>query len=118
MRAKDAIGAYGERVAADFLRNAGLTVLERNWRCPAGEIDLIAADGDVLVFCEVKTRSGLRFGHPAEAVVGAKAARIRRLAAQWLATHESRWAEIRFDVISVLRQPRGAASITHLRGAF
>lgn len=118
MRAKDAVGAYGERIAADFLRDAGLTVLERNWRCSDGEIDLIAADGDVLVFCEVKTRSGLAFGHPAEAVVGVKAARIRRLATRWLATHQSQWAEIRFDVISVLRQPRGAASITHLRGAF
>lgn len=118
MRAKDAVGAYGERVAADFLRDAGLTLLERNWRCPDGEIDLIAADGDVLVFCEVKTRSGLGFGYPAEAVVGAKAARIRRLATRWLATHESHWAEIRFDVISVLRQSRGAGSVTHLRGAF
>lgn len=118
MRAKDAVGAYGERVAADFLRDAGLTVLERNWRCSDGEIDVIATDGDVLVFCEVKTRSGLGFGHPAEAVVGAKAARIRRLATRWLAAHESHWAEIRFDVISVLRQPRGAASVTHLRGAF
>jgi putative endonuclease len=118
MRAKDAVGKYGERVAADFLRDAGFTVLERNWRCSDGEIDLIAADGDVLVFCEVKTRSGLAFGHPAEAVVGVKAARIRRLATRWLAMHESHWAEIRFDVISVLRQPRGAASVTHLRGAF
>jgi putative endonuclease len=118
MRAKDAIGAYGERLAADYLVQAGMTVLQRNWRCSDGEIDLIATDGDVLVFCEVKTRSGLGFGHPAEAVVGVKAARLRRLAARWLAGQESHWPEVRFDVIGVLRQPRGAPSVTHLRGAF
>jgi putative endonuclease len=118
MRAKDAVGAYGERLAAAHLEQVGMTVVERNWRCSDGEVDLIATDGDVLVFCEVKTRSSLAYGHPAEAVVGAKAARIRRLAARWLAEHGSRWPEVRFDVVAVLCQPRGAASVTHLRGAF
>lgn len=118
MRAKDAVGAYGERLAATHLEQSGMTVVERNWRCSDGEIDLIATDGDVLVFCEVKTRSSLAYGHPAEAVVGAKAARLRRLAARWLAEHGSGWPEVRFDVVAVLRQPRGASSVTHLRGAF
>lgn len=68
MRAKDAVGAYGERVAERFLQEAGLTVLDRNWRCSAGELDLVLTDGPALVFCEVKTRSGLGYGDPAEAV--------------------------------------------------
>jgi putative endonuclease len=119
MRAKDATGAYGERLAAVYLERVGMTVLERNWRCSDGEIDLIASDGDVIVFCEVKTRSGLAFGHPAEAVVRAKASRLRRLAVRWLAEHDSHWREVRFDVVGVLRPPNGdAPSVTHLRGAF
>ncbi len=118
MRAKDAVGAYGEQVAARHLQDAGFVLLERNWRCSEGEIDLVAADGGVLVICEVKTRSSLAYGDPAEAVVGAKAARLRRLAVRWMAAHDSRWPEVRFDVVTVLRRPRGAAAVRHLRGAF
>lgn len=123
MRAKDAIGRYGERVAERHLVEAGLIILDRNWRCPAGELDLVARDGAVLVFCEVKTRSSTDFGDPAEAVIGRKAARIRGLALRWLAERrdigtESFWPELRFDVVSVLRQRSGAAAVRHLRGAF
>ncbi len=64
MRAKDAVGRYGEEVAARFLLDAGLTVLERNWRCRGGELDIVATDGSALVFVEVKTRSSARFGSP------------------------------------------------------
>jgi putative endonuclease len=123
VRAKDAIGRYGEDVAARHLTDAGLTILDRNWRCRAGELDIIALDSGVLVFCEVKTRSSTQFGDPAEAVIGAKAARIRRLAMAWLAAqresgHGEFWPEMRFDVVSVLRQRQGAAAVEHLRGAF
>lgn len=118
MKRKDALGAYGERLAATHLEQAGLTLLERNWRCSDGEIDLIATDGDAVVFCEVKTRSSVAYGHPAEAVVRAKAARLRRLAARWLAEQDAGWPEVRFDVVAVVRSPRGAATVTHLRGAF
>lgn len=123
MRAKDAIGRYGEDVAARHLTDAGLTILERNWRCRGGELDIIAVDAGVLVFCEVKTRSSTQFGLPAEAVIGAKAARIRRLAMAWLASRREAgggefWPEMRFDVVSVLRQRQGAAAVEHLRGAF
>lgn len=123
MRAKDAVGRYGEEVAARFLLDAGLTVLERNWRCRGGELDIVATDGSALVFVEVKTRSSARFGSPAEAVVGPKAARVRRLALAWLAERRERgedafWPELRFDVISVLRSERGPATVEHLRGAF
>jgi putative endonuclease len=123
MRAKDAIGQYGERVAERHLRDAGLTVVARNWRCADGELDIVATEGDVLVFCEVKTRSATTFGDPAEAVGGAKARRLRRLALRWL--DEQRdfgrtrfWPELRFDVVSVMRRRQGAAEVVHLRGAF
>ena len=65
MRAKDAVGRYGEDVAARHLTEAGLVVLERNWRCREGEIDIVARDGDVLVVCEVKTRRSTTYGTPA-----------------------------------------------------
>jgi putative endonuclease len=68
MRAKDGRGKYGERVAAQHLEAAGFEVLDRNWRCPQGELDIVARDGAALVFVEVKTRSSTKFGEPAEAV--------------------------------------------------
>jgi len=122
MRAKDAIGRYGEDVAVRRLGEDGLTILERNWRCRDGEIDIVGVDGRTLVFCEVKTRSSHLYGAPAEAITKAKAARLRRLALQWLAARreaggEEFWTELRFDVVSVTRSQRGAAVVEHLRGA-
>jgi putative endonuclease len=116
MLAKDGLGRYGEDVAARHLTEAGLAILERNWRCAAGEIDIVARDGDVLVVCEVKTRSGDGFGSPLEAVTSSKAARLRRLAALWLEEHGVRVPEVRFDVVGVSRGRRGPASIDHIRG--
>ena len=117
MRAKDALGRYGEQVAARALTDAGMTVLARNWRCDAGEIDIVARDGDVLVVCEVKTRTSTRFGTPLEAITYAKGARLRRLAARWMAETGVHPAEVRFDVVGVLRPSRGATEIEHVRGA-
>ena len=91
-RVKGAVGRFGEQLAVRHLEAAGLRILDRNWRCAEGEIDIVAADGDTLVVCEVKTRSGTGFGDPAEAVVGAKAARLRRLALRWLAARGARLA--------------------------
>jgi putative endonuclease len=116
--AKDAVGRYGEDVAARHLLEAGFDVLARNWRCSAGEIDIVARDGDVVVICEVKTRSSLTYGLPAEAVTARKAARLRELALWWLREHPAGGSPVRFDVVSVLRSGRGAASVQHLRGAF
>ena len=76
-RERAALGRFGEAVAADHLVASGLTVLARNWRCREGEVDIIALDGDVLVMCEVKTRRGVGFGTPIDAVTPAKAARLR-----------------------------------------
>ena len=117
-RARDAVAAYGERVAARHLVTEGMQILDRNWRCRHGEIDIVARDADSLVFCEVKTRRGAGFGAPVEAVVAAKARRLRRLAAQWLAVNDEHAPEIRFDVIGVVPRRAGAASVEHLRGAF
>ena len=118
-RAKDAVGHYGERVAVAHLIGQGMRLIERNWRCAAGELDAVLRDGDVLVVVEVKTRRGSNFGLPAEAVGRAKMARLRRLAAQWLAEHPTGGGcDVRFDVVSVWPQARGAARVEHLRGAF
>jgi putative endonuclease len=118
-RASNAVGAYGERRAVEYLINeAGMCVLDRNWRCPDGEIDIIARDGRDVVFVEVRTRRGPGFGTPAESVVEQKVDRLRRLAGKWLAASAIRPREVRFDVISVLRPPTGPARIDHVRGAF
>jgi putative endonuclease len=111
-----AVGAYGERVAARVLIDAGMALLDRNWRDRAGEVDIVARDGRVIVFCEVKTRRSDAFGTPAEAVGPAKVRRLRRLAAAWFAAHPDQRGEVRFDVVSVRPQPRGAATVEHLRG--
>ena len=111
-----AVGAYGERRAVAHLVEAGIRIVERNWRCADGEIDIIARDGEDIVFCEVKTRRSLEFGPPAGAVVTAKARRLRRLALRWLTEHDQHARDVRFDVVSVLAQRRGAARVEHLRG--
>ncbi|ASR56652.1 YraN family protein [Cellulomonas sp. PSBB021] len=116
MRAKDAVGRYGEDVAAAHVEASGWRVLDRNWRCRYGELDLVGMDGDELVVVEVKTRRSTAYGTPAEAVTWRKLARIRRLAAQWLAEHDLRVASVRVDVIAVLLPRAGAAQVEHLRG--
>jgi putative endonuclease len=113
-----AVGAYGERQAERHLVAQGLVVLARNWRCAEGEVDLILRDGDDVVFCEVKTRRGQAYGTPAEAIGPVKVRRLRRLAVLWLTQSGVRPHEIRFDVVAVLPQPRGATKIEHLRAAF
>lgn len=116
MRAKDAVGRYGEDVAARHLRAAGAQIVDRNWRCRDGELDIVAFDGETLVFCEVKTRSSAAYGWPAEAVGRDKAARLRRLAVAWLADRRPVYADLRFDVVSVLCPRRGAVQVEHLKG--
>lgn len=110
------LGAYGEALAARHLVAGGMTLLDRNWRCPAGEIDLVLRDGDVLVFCEVKTRTSAAFGSPLEGVDADKARRLRRLAAHWLHTHDVRPAEVRLDLVGVLAPRSDAPEIDHVRG--
>jgi putative endonuclease len=118
MRFEEALGRFGEDVAAAHLTDDGYEIVARNWRCRDGEIDIVARDGDVLVFCEVKTRSSERFGTPAAAVVPRKAARIRRLALAWLAEHRPAAEALRFDVVEVRRNRSGPVDVSHVRGAF
>jgi putative endonuclease len=97
-----ALGRAGEDRAAAWYVARGYTVLERNWRCAQGEIDLLCARPGLLVVCEVKTRRTDRQGAPAEAVTPAKQRRLRRLAAAYLRTSATRYDEVRFDVAAIL----------------
>ena len=115
---RQAVGAWGERVAAQHLVTAGYQVVARNWRCSIGEVDIVAWQADVLVFCEVKTRRGTGYGHPVEAVTRAKQVRLRTLAQRWLAAHAEHAPSLRFDVVGVLLRGDGPAVVTHLPGAF
>jgi putative endonuclease len=116
MGAKDDLGRDGERVAAEYLERAGLRVLDRNWRCADGEIDIVAAERQVMVVCEVKTRSGGQFGTPLEAITRNKHTRLRRLAARWLVAHGVLFDEVRIDVIGLVRDSAGHYEIEHVRG--
>jgi putative endonuclease len=105
-------------LAVDHLRSLGLVVVERNWRCRYGELDVIAADmaARTVVFVEVKTRTSEQFGGLAQAVTTAKLRRLRRLAALWLSAQHTGWAAIRIDVIGVRIGRRRTPEITHLEG--
>ncbi|WP_285105121.1 YraN family protein [Promicromonospora sp. MEB111] len=144
MAKKDGVGRYGERVAVRHVEARGWQVLDTNWRGTEGELDIVALDGDVLVVVEVKTRSGLGYGHPAEAVTPRKLTRIKRLTGQWLTVFRERLADdrlaaarlqeeatpdspvpvlpdvrtrfgsIRIDVVAVTLQRQGPAVVEHL----
>lgn len=109
------IGSRGEDLAAEYLSGDGFTILDRNWRCRYGELDIIAAEGEVLVFVEVKTRTGRAFGTPAEAVTHTKLRRLRRLAGIWLAAQGGSWQAVRIDVIEI-RLSGSVPEITHIHG--
>ena len=115
-RQRSALGAYGETLAARHLTEQGMVLLDKNWRCDLGEVDLVLRDGRVLVVCEVKTRSSFAYGTPIEGVTEQKAARLRRLAARWLAEHEVRPAEVRIDIVGVLVPASGDIEVDHVRG--
>jgi putative endonuclease len=112
------IGAWGEQLAVEHLQRLGLRVVERNWRCRYGELDVIAADdaaGEV-VFVEVKTRTTEQFGGVVQAVTPAKVRRLRRLAGLWLAQQRQRWASVRIDVVAIRVGHRREPEITHIQG--
>ncbi len=110
---KDQLGRQGEDIAAEYLQSQGMVVIDRNWRCQEGEIDIVARDGRTLVVCEVKTRSGLGRGGPLESVSRQKRSRLRRLAIRWVAANAVLYDEIRIDVIGVLRTPQGSFTVQH-----
>jgi putative endonuclease len=112
------LGVAGEDAVARWYEGAGYDVLDRNWRCRDGELDLVASRGDTLVFCEVKTRASARFGTPFEAVTPTKQRRLRNLALRWLAEHGTHRRTLRFDVASVTRTSTAELAIDVLEGAF
>jgi putative endonuclease len=116
---KKQIGVRGEDLACAELQRQGMQILERNWHSRIGEIDIVAAErsraGLTLVFCEVKCRSGLGFGHPLEAITYTKLRTLRQLAALWMREHRVKASSIRVDAIGVVLQPGREPSLTHVR---
>ncbi len=114
---RQVLGQTGEDAAVAFLAARGMVVVTRNWRCRYGEVDIIARDGDALVFCEVKTRSGTGFGGPLAAITPAKQARLRRLVALYLAEVGGHRGPIRIDALGLLSAPGGRFEVAHVRAA-
>lgn len=98
---KQSLGKEGERIAERYLKKKGYRLVERNYRCPAGELDLIALDRRVIVFVEVKTRSGDRFGVPLESVHQRKQQKMIKTALFFLSQHRLHHREARFDVLGI-----------------
>ncbi|MEV7674921.1 YraN family protein [Streptomyces sp. NPDC000963] len=114
-----ALGRYGEELATRRLTATGMHILARNWRCGrAGEIDIVARDGDTLVICEVKTRRHGAYEHPMAAVTPRKAARLRRLADCWLdrSGTPAPAGGVRIDLVGIVLPRRGAPVLTHAQG--
>ena len=116
------VGRVGENLVADYLTSLGWSIIDRNWRCRGGELDLVALQptmgggGAVCVFVEVKYRTGVGFGRPLDAITAAKLGRMRTAAGAWLAAHEVPAAQIRLDAVGVTKLPGKAPRIEHLRG--
>jgi putative endonuclease len=113
---KRRLGERGETIAARHLTRRGMVLLDRNWRCDAGEIDLVLRDGHVLVICEVKTRTSIDYGAPLEAIDRRKVDRLRRLAARWLRVHDCHPEDVRIDMVGVLAPPGRPVEVEHVEG--
>lgn len=113
-----ALGRDGEDIAVAHLEAEGWLIIERNWRCPAGELDIVAWDEEAqaLVFVEVKSRSSIAFGQPIEAITWRKMAKLRELSTLWLRATHTRVRTIRVDAIGVLMPWNSAPELTHVRG--
>ncbi len=117
MNSNQSVGKYGEDRAAEFLVRLGYEIIDRNWRCKSGEIDIIARDLNCLVFAEVKTRTRTGFGHPFEAITAKKIQTMRSLVSQWCHNRNLASNEVRLDALSVLIV-RGRVTIEHLKQVF
>ncbi len=118
LNSRQRLGQSGEEIVAGYLKKKGYTILVKNYRCKTGEIDIIARDGQVLVFIEVKTRSGVGYGFPAEAVTPRKQRQISRTAQWYLAERQLFDVPARFDVIAVLDDNTAHNRIEHINNAF
>lgn len=112
------LGSRGEEAAARFLVRRGYDIIERNWKCYAGEADIIARDEDTLIFVEVKTRKDCQKGFPAEAVSNEKRAKYEKIALSFLADYDAIDLTVRFDVISIVVVAEDRALIRHHIAAF
>jgi putative endonuclease len=115
MRRNQALGKYGEDIAAQHLLELGMAIVARNWRCNVGEIDIVARDGHTLVICEVKTRSSHDLGTPAEAITPRKLRRLRTLAFRYLNDQQMYFPLVRIDLVSVVQPAWGAPEVDHLK---
>jgi len=116
---KDSLGRWGEDYAVDYLRGLGWAILDRNWRCRAGELDIVAAEPGVpphVVAVEVKTKAGSGYGDPLEAITRTKAERLGRLALWWRLQHPEAAGTIRLDAVGITRQRGQAPVLRHVRG--
>lgn len=119
LSSRSEVGRAGEDAAARHLLGLGYALIERNWRCRAGEIDLIAEDGNALVFVEVRSRSNpTRFGTAVEAVSPRKCRQVREVAAYYLRQQAGFGRTVRFDVVAVTFGNDGVTELKHLPGAF
>lgn len=110
-------GKIGEEIAVKFLTKKGFKILRRNYRYGKGEIDIIAMDGDKLIFVEVKTRASDKFGVPEDSVTIKKRKQLRKIAEAFLQTNEIEFSECRFDVIGIVLK-KGKLEINHIENAF
>ncbi len=110
-------GKIGEEIAVKFLSQKGFKILKRNYRYGHGEIDIIAMDGDDLVFVEVKTRASDKFGLPEDSVTFKKRKQLRKIAEAFLQTNKIEFSGCRFDVVSIILK-KGKAEINHIENAF
>lgn len=110
------LGRRGEDYAVKYLDSLGWSVVDRNWRCKQGELDIVAVDADqTVVFVEVKTRAGTGYGSPLESITWKKAHTLRGLAIAWLKEHDLRAPRIRIDAIGIVKRPGCAPQLKHVR---
>lgn len=110
-------GSWGERTAEAYLKKQGYELLERNYRCRIGELDLVMKEGDTIVFVEVKTRMSLAYGLPSESITKTKQQHIRRTAQQYVSSQRLEGWDLRLDVVEILRT-EGKTYIHHITDAF
>jgi putative endonuclease len=110
------LGAYGESIACKYLEDKGFKIIQKNYRCTIGEIDIIIEDKEYLVFVEVKYRRSLKFGHPREAVGVKKQLNIKNIAANYIKSKEIKNKDIRFDIIEIIHIKE--INIEHIKNAF
>jgi putative endonuclease len=112
------LGARGEEIAVAYLKGQQFTIVERNFRCKAGEVDIVARDGKTVVFVEVKTRRTEAYGPPQLAVTPFKQRQISKAALTWLAKKRQEGASARFDVVAIMLREHEVPAIEHIRNAF